>query len=155
MNRVRTTRRCRAGRERNPPNELAEIPLRAKPGGGLATACQGGGGEFREAGSFTPYAVQARTDDWIITLDSSSHANEGITTLRAPFFNPEEFRFTIYRAGILSDVRWALKMQDIEVGHPRFDRDFVIKGNSPERLRRLFDNENIRRLIGTAGSQAG
>lgn len=105
------------------------------------------GGEFREAGSFTPYAVQARTDDWIITLDSSSHANEGITTLRAPFFNPEEFRFTIYRAGILSDVRWALKMQDIEVGHPRFDRDFVIKGNSPERLRRLFDNEKIRRLI--------
>ena len=38
-------------------------------------------------------------------------------------------------------------MQDIDVGHPRFDRDFVIKGNEPRRLRRLFDNRRIRHLI--------
>ena len=38
-------------------------------------------------------------------------------------------------------------MQDIEVGHPRFDRDFVIKGTPPGRIRRLFDNAKIRRLI--------
>ena len=105
------------------------------------------GGQFREATAFTPFAVQARTDDWIITLDSSSHSNEGVTTLRAPFFNPEGFRFTIYRAGIFSDVRKALNMQDIDVGHRRFDRDFVIKGSSVGRVRRLFDNGKIRRLI--------
>ncbi|MCY3546828.1 MAG: HEAT repeat domain-containing protein [Gemmatimonadetes bacterium] len=105
------------------------------------------GGQFHEAGDFTPFAVQARTGDWIITLNTNSHSHEGITTLRAPFFNPEKFRFTIYRAGIFSDVGKALGMQDIRVGHSRFDRDFVIKGNSPASVRRLFDNEEIRGLI--------
>ena len=38
-------------------------------------------------------------------------------------------------------------MQDIDVGHRRFDRDFVIKGSSVGRVRRLFDNGKIRRLI--------
>jgi len=105
------------------------------------------GGRFHDGGFFTSSAVQARTDDWIITLDTLSTNNASYTRLRAPYFNPEGFRFEIYRAGIFSDVAVALGMQDIEVGHRRFDRDFVIKGNAPRRIRRLFDNEEIRRLI--------
>ncbi len=105
------------------------------------------GGQFHDGGLFTSSAVQARTDDWIITLDTLTTNNASYTRLRAPYFNPEGFRFEIYRAGIFSDVAVALGMQDIEVGHRRFDRDFVIKGNAPRRIRRLFDNEEIRRLI--------
>ena len=109
------------------------------------------GGQFHEGGFFTPSAVQARTDDWIITLDTDTQGDDSTnithTRLRAPYFNPEGFRFEIYRASIFSDLGKALGMQDIEVGHPRFDRDFVIKGNAPGRVRRLFDNEKIRHLI--------
>ena len=105
------------------------------------------GGQFHDGGLLTSSAVQARTDDWIITLDTLTTNNASFTRLRAPYFNPEGFRFEIYRAGIFSDVAVALGMQDIEVGHRRFDRDFVIKGNTPRRIRRLFDNEKIRRLI--------
>jgi len=106
-------------------------------------------GRFLEGSFFHPSAVQARTDDWIITLDTFSDPNSGAsyTRMRAPYFNPERFRFQIYRTTFFSDLGKALGMQDIEVGHPRFDRDFVIKGNAPGRVRRLFDNERIRRLI--------
>ena len=105
------------------------------------------GGQFHDGGLFTSSAVQARTDDWIITLDTVTTNNASYTRLRAPYFNPEGFRFEIYRASIFSDVAAALGMQDINVGHRRFDRNFVIKGNAPRRIRRLFDNAEIRRLI--------
>ena len=109
------------------------------------------GGHFRDGGAFKRSAVQARTDDWIITLDTFPQgAGAGqvmYTRLRAPYFNPEGFRFTVYRAGFFTELWKGMGMQDIEVGHPRFDRDFVIKGNAPGRVRRLFDNGKIRRLI--------
>lgn len=106
-------------------------------------------GQCLDGTIFRPLAVQARHDDWIITLDTYSESNTGATytRLRAPYFNPERFRFQIYRTTFFSDLGKAFGMQDIEVGHPRFDRDFVIKGNAPGRVRRLFDNEKVRRLI--------
>ena len=109
------------------------------------------GGAFHEGGLLTPSAVQARTGDWIVTLDTVTHGdgrtNQTYTRLRAPYFNPEGFRFEVYRASIFTGLGKALGMQDIEVGHPRFDKDFVIKGNAPRRVRRLFENERIRNLI--------
>ena len=108
-------------------------------------------GQFHEGGLLTQSAVQARTDDWIITLDtytqSTGNTHQTYTRLRAPYFNPEGFRFEIYRSSIFTEMGKALGMKDIEVGHPRFDGDFVIKGNAPRRVRRLFDNEKIRHLI--------
>lgn len=109
------------------------------------------GGRFHGGDFLTPSAVQARADDWIITLDtftvSTGKSSQTYTRLRAPYFNPEGFRFEIYRATLFSGLGKGLGMQDIDVGHPRFDEDFVIKGNAPGRVRRLFDNERIRRLI--------
>ena len=109
------------------------------------------GGRFLEGSFFSGSAVQARTADWIITLDtyaqSTGNASQTYTRLRAPYFNPEGFRFEIYRASLFSGLGKAMGMQDIEVGQRRFDEDFVIKGNQRRRVRRLFDNEKIRRLI--------
>lgn len=109
------------------------------------------GGRFHEGGFFGASAVQARHRDWIITLDtytqSTGNTHQTFTRLRAPYFNPEGFRFEIYRSSIFSGLGKSLGMQDIAVGHPRFDEDFVIKGTAPGRVRRLFDNEKIRRLI--------
>ena len=109
------------------------------------------GGRFHDGGLFGHAAVQARSGDWILTLDTVSSgdgkSNQTYTRLRAPYFNPEGFRFEIYRTGVFSGIGKALGMQDVEVGHRGFDRDFVIKGNAPRRLRRLFDNARVRQLI--------
>lgn len=108
-------------------------------------------GQFHEGGFFGQSAVQARTGDWIITLDthtqSTGNVHQTFTRLRAPYFNPEGFRFEIYRASLFTELGKALGMQDIHVGHPRFDDEFVIKANAPERVWRLFDNPRIRELI--------
>ena len=108
-------------------------------------------GRFHEGGFLSASAVQARHRDWIITLDtytqSTGNTHQTFTRLRAPYFNPEGFRFEVYRASIFSGLGKSLGMQDIRVGHRRFDEDFVIKGTEPGRVRRLFDNDKIRRLI--------
>ena len=38
-------------------------------------------------------------------------------------------------------------MQDAEVGHQDFDRDFVIKGTDATKLRQIFGHARIRELI--------
>ncbi len=74
-----------------------------------------------------------------------------MTRLRAPYVNPEGFRFTIYRKGFLSDLGKLLGIpeQDIEVGDPEFDEAFIIKGTDEFKVRALFANPKIRQMIQT------
>ncbi len=108
-------------------------------------------GRFLEGGLFSADAVQVRAGDWIITLDtytvSTGQSSQTYTRLRAPYVNPERFHFRIYRSSMFSGLGKLFGMQDIEVGHEVFDRDFVIQGTSARRVRGLFENSKIRALI--------
>jgi hypothetical protein len=93
--------------------------------------CQEIGAEFVEGGMWNENKVQVHAKPWTITLDTyivSGVGNHVYTRLRAPYINPEGFRFTIYRMGFCD-----LGMQDIQVGDPEFDEAFVIKGNDEAR----------------------
>jgi hypothetical protein len=99
--------------------------------------------------------VQASHGEWTVTLDVLSQViSTGKSTvivhytrLRAPYVNPDRFRFTIYRRGLFTDVAKWFGMQDVTVGHEPFDHDFVIKGTDETRLRALFDSAKLRELI--------
>src|SRR5262249_12014908 len=95
--------------------------------------------------------VQAHVGPWTVTLDthtdSSGESSTTYTRMRAPYVNPEGFRFTIYRKRFFSDLGKLLGMQDIEVGDPDFDEAFIIKGNDEERVCELFANAKIRQMI--------
>jgi hypothetical protein len=95
--------------------------------------------------------VQATHGEWTVTLDtyavSTGKATIVFTRMRAPFVNPDGFRFTVYRKGFFSDLGKLLGMQDIEIGDPRFDDDFIVKGSDETRVRALLSNARIRDLI--------
>ncbi len=40
-----------------------------------------------------------------------------------------------------------LGMQDIEIGVPEFDREFVLQGNDERKVRSLFANAELRQLV--------
>lgn len=110
------------------------------------------GADFVKGGLWKGDKVQARFKNWTITLDtytvSTGHTHQTFTRMRAPFVSREEFRFRIYRKTAFSDLGKMLGMQDIEVGHSaRFDEDFIIQGNDEAKIRALFANPEIRRLI--------
>jgi len=109
------------------------------------------GGNMTEGGFWGRGKVEAAHGQWIITLDtytvSTGKSSITYTRMRAPYVNPEGFQFTIYRRGIFSDIGKWLGMQDVEVGEPQFDEDFIIKGNDEAKLRRLFADAKLRELI--------
>jgi hypothetical protein len=109
------------------------------------------GGEFVKGGLLKGNKVQMHIKDWTITLDthteSSGESSTAYTRMRAPYLNPEGFRFTIYRKGFFSGIGKLLGMQDIEVGDPDFDEAFIIKGNDESKVVSLFSDRRIRQMI--------
>ena len=109
------------------------------------------GAEFVGGGFWQGDKVQARVKEWVITLDTHTvSADENTVTytrMRAPYVNRDGFRFKIYRRGLLSGLGKRLGMQDIEVGFPDFDHDFIIQGNDEGKVRQLFDDPAVRALV--------
>jgi hypothetical protein len=111
--------------------------------------CDEIGAEFTGGGFCRRARVQARVDQWTLTLDTFSrqqgqHHHAAYTRLRAPFVNPEGFRFTIYRASLFTGLGRLLGMQDVEIGDPDFDHAFVVKGNDESRLVDLLADPQLR-----------
>ena len=109
------------------------------------------GAEFVEGGFWKGSKVQAHvgpwTSPWTPTPSRPARVHVTYTRMRAPYVNPEGFRFTIYRKSLFSDLGKLLGMQDIEVGDPEFDEAFIIKGNDEAKVRELFSNPKIRQMI--------
>lgn len=113
--------------------------------------CKEIGADFVKGGCWKGNKVQAHVGEWTVTLDTYIVSNgKTLTTytrIRAPYVNMDGFRFTIYRKTLFSDLGKFFGMQDIEIGDPEFDRDFVIKSNNAPKAMALFPNQKIRRLI--------
>ena len=109
-------------------------------------------GQFVAGGFWKEDKVEARWEGWTITLDKyvdhGGKSHRAYTRLRAPYVNPDGFRFRIYRKSIFTGIGKALGLvQDIEIGDEQFDRDFVIQGNSEEKVRAMLRRPQLRALI--------
>jgi hypothetical protein len=100
---------------------------------------------------WTGAKVEVTYGEWTITLDSYAVSNgktsHVFTRFRAPYVNPDGFQFAVSRKHIFTGLAKWLGMQDVEIGHKEFDEAFVIQGNDEKKLRILFANQDIRRLI--------
>jgi hypothetical protein len=94
-----------------------------------------------------PDRIEAYHGPWMITIDTYSTDKQVYTRMRAPYINRDDFQFRVFRSGVIA--RWATKigLQDIEVGYEDFDHDFVIQGNDEKKLKMMFANPHIRKLI--------
>jgi hypothetical protein len=113
--------------------------------------CEEIGAEIVDGGFWKGRKVQVHAKPWTITLDtyteSSGESHQTYTRIRAPYINPEGFRFTIYRKGFLSGLGKLLGMQDIEVGDPEFDEAFIIQGTDEFKVMNLFAEVKLRQMI--------
>lgn len=110
------------------------------------------GGQYIAGSFWKSGKVQKRVDQWTITLDTVSrqqgennHAT--YTRLRAPYANPDGFRFTVYQSSFFSGLGRALGMQDVEIGDPAFDDAFIVKGNDESKLVSLFADRELREMV--------
>ena len=126
------------------------------------------GAEFiPDRGSAGPRVV-AHAGSWEITIEA--YADDHATMLRM-ICEPErgdDFAFSITRTRLshliasddetvaalglwldsaLKKLGKGLGLQDIEIGVPQFDRDFVVKSNDAARVRRLFSDRELVELM--------
>lgn len=109
------------------------------------------GGEFVPGGAFRPSKVQAQIERWTVILDTysvpSGDSNTTYTRLRSSLQNKDGLQFTLFREGLVGKLDKALGAQDIEIGVPDFDHDFVIQGNDESKVRALLADAKIRQMI--------
>lgn len=109
------------------------------------------GGEFTEEKIFKDGKLVIEHEQWTITLDTYTvHANNAhvtYTRMRAPYINKDGFRFNIYKKSIFSGLGKIFGMQDVEIGDPQFDEEYIIQGKPEESVKRLLSNREIRSLI--------
>lgn len=109
------------------------------------------GARYVDGGVWKGDKVEAKHGQWTVTLDtyavSTGKTTIVYTRMRAPYVNPDGFRFTIYRRGFFSDIAKRFGMQDLEVADPAFDEAFIIKGTDEGRLRSLFSEARLRELV--------
>jgi hypothetical protein len=76
------------------------------------------GARYVEGGLWKGDKVQATYGEWTLTLDtyavSTGKATIVFTRMRAPYVNPEGFRFNIYRKSVFSELAKRFGMQDVE-----------------------------------------
>lgn len=103
------------------------------------------GAEFWDSGKLI-----YRHKQWSIRLDTTRRGGKNKTTytrLVAPFINKDGLYFSISRANMLSDLVSKFVLNDIPIGDDYFDKNFVIKGNSPEKMKQLLASDNLKNLI--------
>ena len=95
--------------------------------------------------------VQVAHERWTVTFDThaimANNTPVYFTRLRAPLVNRSGFRFSVKRRNVLTDIAVWLGAQDVEVGEPEFDQQFVIKSNHEARVRELLRDEGLRRQL--------
>lgn len=108
------------------------------------------GGEFIEGGFWDTDVLIYKHGEWQILLDtyvvSTGTSSHTVTRMRAPFVNKDDLYFKISREGFFSSIGKFFGMQDIEIGDPFFDKQFVIKGNNQEKIKLLLTDSRIKEL---------
>ena len=103
------------------------------------------GADFVNEGLLKAKKVVGRFENWVITLDtytvSTGKSSIKYTRLRAPYITKDGFNFKIYKKGLFSNVGKTLGMQDVEIGDPEFDENYIIKGSDETKLIELLSSD--------------
>jgi hypothetical protein len=121
-------------------------------------------GNFSHGGFDNPVRVNIPFRNWIITADTFVSidlinpsrgnpygGNSEHTRIRAPFLKTGDFGFAITSATAFDSFAKWLGSQDISTGDKAFDKRFVIKGTDLIKVKLLFSNPSIRKLLSEIG----
>ncbi len=82
-----------------------------------------------------------------IHAEVAGRGSSVVTRLRAAYVNLDGFRFGIVRRSLLADLASFFGGQGIEIGDEEFDREFVVRANSEQEVRRLLGDRALRSEI--------
>ncbi len=91
--------------------------------------------------------VQGRPWTIVFTMQPAKKGGSATTTIEATFTAKADFKFALHRQKWVDGVSKLLGMQDIEIGDPEFDAEFVIKGNDEKVIKKILEPPAMRRAL--------
>ncbi|MFP2995660.1 hypothetical protein ABN763_07100 [Spongiivirga sp. MCCC 1A20706] len=104
-------------------------------------------GEFIDRGFWKTNELRYNHKEWELLLDTIHRDKITYTRLRVPFLNKDSFYFKIYREGFFADIGKFFGMQDIEIGDPRFDNNYIIQSNNNNKIRKFLRDPKLKILF--------
>lgn len=93
--------------------------------------------------------VPVKDRPWTIvfTMQPAKKGGSATTTVEATFTAKADFKFALHRQKWVDGVGKLLGMQDIEIGDPEFDAEFIIKGNDEKVVKQILEPQPMRRAL--------
>lgn len=108
-------------------------------------------GTFKEGYSWNSDSSEIEYKNWKIVFDNftlwSGEHSAQMTRVVVAITLKDNFKFEIYREGFVRKIEKLFEAQDIETGHPDFDKTYTIKSNNEFKVKKLLNNKDIRNLI--------
>jgi hypothetical protein len=107
-------------------------------------------------GEFTDgtYVVSARlplaTKPWVAYMKMHSNpigkSIAETTVIAVPYIPEHEFKLAVHNSSPIEEVAKIFGLQDIAIGEPTFDKEFIIQGSNEQLLKELFADAPLRGL---------
>lgn len=108
-------------------------------------------GEFIDKTQVVIVRVPVAQRNWTITFMMHENGFGGHskqqTVVALPFFSDSDFVFAIHNKNWLEETLKNFGWQDIVIGDPHFDPDYIIQGNDERMVKKLLQSEQIKDLI--------
>jgi len=82
-----------------------------------------------------------------IDLGGGFEGGYAVTSFSSLMHKHDDFRFAIHREDFIDEIGKFFGMQDVVVGYPEFDKRIIIKTNSPEKVKEVFESAQVRELL--------
>ena len=109
------------------------------------------GGSYEETGFWGEPRARFQHGPFTIVLDryvvSHGKSSTTYTRFRAAYRELSGLRLKLYRTGLFTSLAMLFGAQNLNIGDPAFDEAFVLKGNDPHLLTRLFAHDELRRRL--------
>ncbi|KAF2081921.1 hypothetical protein [Flavobacterium sharifuzzamanii] len=108
-------------------------------------------GIFKEGYSWQSDSVVITYKNWKIIFDNytlwSGKYSTEMTRIIVPINSNNDFRFEIYKEGLIRKIEKLFGAQDIQIGSEDFDKAFIIKSNNELKIKSLLRSTVIRSLF--------
>lgn len=91
--------------------------------------------------------VKERPWTIVFTMQPAKKTASQATTVDVSFTAKEDFKIALHRQKWVDGVGKLMGMQDIEIGDPEFDSEFIIKGSDDKLVKKILEPDLLRRAI--------
>jgi hypothetical protein len=108
-------------------------------------------GEFTDGTYVVSARVPLTAKPWVAYMKMHSNpigkSIAETTVIAVPYIPQHEFKLAIHNSSPIEEVAKIFGLQDIVIGEPTFDKEFIVQGSNEQLLKELFADAPLRALF--------